>query len=72
MPVIYVGERLVKGAARLDPRTVHQIFQQFVEQQVLRPEYFKTHKLGVTVQDKKARRLLHTMLQDVWDMRAGL
>jgi uncharacterized protein YdiU (UPF0061 family) len=70
--VIFVGERLVKGAARLNSRTIHKIFQEFVEQQVLRPQHFKARRSDAVVQNKRASRLLNTMLKDVWDMRAGL
>jgi hypothetical protein len=70
--VVYVGERLVKGAAHMDARTVHEIFQQFVTHQVLRPQYFTHRGPGAAVRGKRARRLLHAMLRDVRDHRAGL
>ena len=71
--VLYVGERLVNGAEHLDSRTIHEIFRQFVEQQVLRPEFFNIHSSNAALKKgTRARRLLSAMLKDVRDLRSGL
>lgn len=71
--VLYVGERLVKGGAHMDSRAIHAMFHQFVEQQILRPDYFKTRRSGHgALKNKKARHILRAMLQDVRDLRSGL
>ena len=71
--VLYVGERLVEGARDMDSAAVHAMFKQFVEQQVLRPEYFKVNKPPRRpLSSPKARHLLRAMLQDVRNLRSGL
>ena len=70
--VLYVGERLVNGAEHLDSSTIHEIFRQFVDRQVLRPEYFNIHPSNTALKGTRARRLLSAMLKDVKDLRSGL
>ena len=71
--VLYAGERLVKSAKHMDTRAVHAMFQQFVEQQVLQPEYFHTNSSRRSVlRNPKARHILRAMLQDVRNLRSGL
>ena len=71
--VLYAGDRLVEGAVHMSSSTLHDMFDQFVEQQVLRPEYFKARGAGHrALKNNKARRLLRAMLQDVRDFRSGL
>jgi uncharacterized protein YdiU (UPF0061 family) len=71
--VLYAGERLVKGARHMDSHAIHAMFQQFVEQQVLRPEYFRPNDPGRgALRNPKARHILRAMLQDVRNLRSGL
>ena len=71
--VLYVGERLVKGAKDMDSRAIHAMFNQFVEQQVLRPEYFQYAKPSRgALRSPKARHILRAMLRDVRNLRSGL
>ena len=71
--VLYVGERMVKGAKDMDSRAIHAMFHQFVEQQVLRPEYFNRAKPNRgALRSPKARHILRAMLQDVRNLRSGL
>ena len=71
--VLYVGERLVKGAKHMDSRAIHAMFHQFVEQQVLRPEYFcHIQPSRGALRSPKARLILRAMLQDVRNLRSGL
>ncbi len=71
--VLHAGDRLVKHAARMGTRAVHAMFQEFVERQVLRPEYFRVN----TTKRRSVKRIrddhiLRGMLQDVRDLRSGL
>ena len=71
--VLYVGERLVKGAKHMDSRAIHAMFQQFVEQQVLHPDYFHINRSRRgALRNPKARHILRAMLQDVRNLRSGL
>jgi hypothetical protein len=71
--VLYAGERLVKSARHMDSRAVHAMFRQFVEQQVLQPEYAHTNRSSRGVlRNPKARHILRAMLQDVRNLRSGL
>jgi uncharacterized protein YdiU (UPF0061 family) len=71
--VLYVGNRMVNGAKRLDSNALHDIFRRFVEQQILRPEYFKRYGAGRgVIKSGKVRHLLSAMLRDVKAMRSGL
>ena len=71
--VLYVSGRLVEGARQMGSRAAHAMFQQFVEQQVLRPEYFRVNRPGRSaLSNPKARHILRAMLQDVRNLRSGL
>ena len=71
--VLYVGERLVKEAKSMNSKAMHDMFHQFVEQQVLRPEYFHhTKSKRGALRSPKARHILRAMLQDVRNLRSGL
>lgn len=71
--VLYVGDRLVKGAEDMDSHALHAMFRQFVEQQVLRPEYFRINRPSRgALRNPKARHILRAMLQDVRNLRSGL
>lgn len=71
--VLYVGERLVKGAKRMPVQSIHAMFQEFVEQQVLRPEYFNINRTPRrSLRNPKARHILRAMLKDVRNLRSGI
>jgi hypothetical protein len=71
--LLYAGERLVKSARHMDSHATHAMFTRFVEQQVLKPDYFQANKSGRAVlSNDKARRVLRAMLQDVRKLRSGL
>jgi hypothetical protein len=71
--VLYVGERLVKGAKRMPTQSIHAMFQEFVEQQVLRPEYFNINRAPRrSLRNPKARHILRAMLRDVRNLRSGI
>ena len=71
--VLYVGERLVKGARNMNSHALHDMFRQFVEQQVLRPEYFRKQASGRhALRNPRARHILRAMLRDVRNLRSGL
>ena len=71
--ILYVGEKLVKGAGRMKSAVIHEMFRQFIDQQVLRPEYFAKQKPSLRpVKDRVARRILQSMFRDVWNLRSGL
>jgi len=71
--IIESGGKLLHGAARMSSRSLHEMFKQFVDQQVLRPEYFESRKPGRRViKNRRARHILRAMLRDVRDMRSGL
>lgn len=71
--VLHVGDTLVREAARLGTPAVHTMFKEFVERQVLRPEYARaTTSARCGPGRDRGRRVLQDMLQDVRDLRAGL
>ena len=71
--VLHAGDRLVKHAARMGTHAVHAMFQEFVERQVLRPEYFRAYTTTRrSVRRTRGHRILRGMLQDVRDLRSGL
>jgi uncharacterized protein YdiU (UPF0061 family) len=71
--VLYAGERLVESTRYMDSHTIHAMFQRFVEQQILRPDYFRGSKSSRTaLRNPRARNVLRAMLQDVRKLRAGL
>jgi len=71
--VLYASERLVQSAEQMGLHAVHAMFQRFVEQQVLRPDYFRLKRPGRTaLSNPRARHVLRAMLQDVRNLRSGL
>ncbi|MEJ2650266.1 MAG: protein adenylyltransferase SelO family protein [Gammaproteobacteria bacterium] len=71
--VLYVGERLVKGAKTMDSHALHDMFRHFVEQQVLQPEHFRKHPSSRrALRNPRARHILRAMLRDVRNLRSGL
>ncbi|WDT76824.1 MAG: protein adenylyltransferase SelO family protein [Candidatus Manganitrophus sp.] len=64
--IIFVGQRMVREWKTISTEELHQMFQEFVEGQVLRPESPSAAAApGRHAKSRKTRRLLHAMLDTV-------
>ena len=71
--LIFATEHLMKGTQKFSTTVFHKVFNEFVEQQILRPEYFETKTMDVTkTRHPEGRKVLQTMLMDVWEHREGI
>ena len=71
--IIEVGEKMIKTWKCEDSKELHKIFHNFVEKQILRPEYFKkpgrsTH----IIKNKKTKKIFNSMLEIVKDCGEGI
>jgi uncharacterized protein YdiU (UPF0061 family) len=71
--IIGVTEKMVRSRRCINSKELYNMFVEFVEKQILRPEYFdrpgKSHK---RVKNKKTKKILGTMLRIVKDYREGI
>ena len=73
--ILYVADKVMKSATRLNLNTVliHDIFKEFIEQQILNPEHFaKTGQHNHRFKGEKVNKVFNAMLKDVRDMRSGI
>lgn len=73
--ILYVADKMMKSARKLhmNPVLIHDIFKEFVEQQILNPEYFAgaAHRRS-RFKAAKVNQVFDAMLKDVRDMRSGI
>ena len=73
--ILYVADKMMKSARKLhmNPVLIHDIFKEFVEQQILNPEYFAgaVHRRP-RFKGAKVNKVFDAMLKDVRDMRSGI
>ena len=73
--ILYVADKMMKAAEKLHMNSalIHDIFREFVEQQILNPEYFKdvAHP-NYRFKGEKANKVFDAMLKNVRDMRSGI
>ena len=71
--LIGVTENLVKNKRKFTATELSRIIRAFVEQQILRPEYFELRSASRTrMNSAKSKRLIKTMLEMVQDCREGI
>jgi len=71
--LIYVTDNLIKNRRKFTSTELNRIIREFVEQQILRPEYFEHHSAsGHRMNGSKSRRLMKTMLEMVETYREGI
>ena len=71
--IIGVTEKMVRSRKSVNSKGLHDMFVEFVEEQILCPEYFErsggSHK---RLRNKKTKKILNTMLRIVKDYREGI
>ncbi len=71
--IIGVSEKMVRSRKSVNSKGLHDMFVEFVEEQILCPEYFersgRSHK---RLRNKKTKKILNTMLRIVKDYREGI
>ncbi|MFQ5712989.1 MAG: protein adenylyltransferase SelO family protein [Candidatus Scalinduaceae bacterium] len=71
--IIGVSEKMVRSRKSVNSKGLHDMFVEFVEEQILCPEYFErsggSHK---RLRNKKTKKILNTMLRIVKDYREGI
>jgi hypothetical protein len=71
--LIYVTDKLVKNKRKFTRTELGHIIRSFVEQQILRPEYFEQHPASkYRMHGMKSRQLMKTMLKMVEAYREGI
>ncbi len=73
--ILYVADKIMKSSKRLNMSSelIHDIFKEFVDQQILDPEHFKNSAHGHHhLKNEKANQVFDAMLKDVRDMRSGI
>jgi uncharacterized protein YdiU (UPF0061 family) len=73
--ILYVADKMMKAAEKLHMNSalIHDIFREFVEQQILDPEYFtKTTRHSHRLKGEKINKVFDAMLKNVRDMRSGI
>ncbi|MHC4183204.1 MAG: hypothetical protein ACYSR0_07635, partial [Planctomycetota bacterium] len=71
--IIGVTSKVVRGGKSMNSKGLHDMFVGFVEEQILRPEYFeRPGKSNRRLRNKKAKKILDTMLKIVKDYREGI
>ena len=71
--LIYVTDNLVKNKRKFTTTVLGRIIRSFVEQQVLRPEYFEQGPTSKRkMNDSKSKKLMETMLKMVETYREGI
>ena len=73
--ILYVADKGMKSATRLHMNSVliHDICKEFIEQQILSPEYFtKTAHQNHRFKGEKVNKVFDAMLKNVRDMRSGV
>lgn len=73
--ILYVAKKMMVSARKLHMNSalIHNIFKEFVEQQILHPEYFaSTGRHNRQLRGDKANKLFNAMLKDVRDLRSGI
>ena len=73
--ILYVADKMMKAAEKLHMNSalIHDIFREFVEQQILNPEYFKeTAHRNHRFKGEKINKVFDAMLKNVRDMRSGI
>jgi hypothetical protein len=71
--LIYVTDNLVKNKRKFTPTALSRIIHAFVEQQILRPEYFEQGAASKNkMTDMKSKQLMKTMLEMVEAYREGI
>jgi uncharacterized protein YdiU (UPF0061 family) len=73
--ILYVADKMMKAAEKLQMNSalIHDIFREFVEQQILNPEYFtKTAQHSHHFKGEKVNKVFDAMLKNVRDMRSGI
>jgi uncharacterized protein YdiU (UPF0061 family) len=71
--LIYVTDNLVKNKRKFTPTALSRIIHAFVEQQILRPEYFEQGVASKNrMSDTKSKQLMKTMLKMVEAYREGI
>jgi len=71
--LIYVTDQLVRNKNKFTTTELSRIIHSFVEQQILRPEYFEQGPASKTgMHDMKSKQLMKTMLEMVEVYREGI
>jgi len=71
--LIYVTDNLVKNKRKFTTTALNRIIRSFVEQQILRPEYFEQGSVPKKkMNDVKSKKLMDTMLKMVETYREGI
>jgi hypothetical protein len=71
--IIGVTSKVVRGGKSMNSKGLHDMFVGFVEEQILRPEYFeRSDRSNRRLRNKKAKKILDTMLKIVKDYREGI
>ncbi|HED19222.1 MAG TPA: hypothetical protein ENI74_06940 [Gammaproteobacteria bacterium] len=71
--LIYVTDNLIKNKRKFTSTELSRIVCSFVEQQILRPEYFEQHSAsGNKMHGVKSKKLMKTMLEMVETYREGI
>lgn len=71
--IIGVTDKMVRGGKSMNSKELHDMFVGFVEEQVLRPEYFeRSGKSQKRLRNKRTKKVLSTMLEIVKDYREGI
>jgi len=71
--LIYVTDNLIKNKRKFTTTELNRIIHSFVEQQILRPEYFEQHSASERrMNGVKSRKLMKTMLKMVEVYREGI
>jgi len=71
--IIGVTDKMVRGGKSMNSKELHDMFVGFVEEQILRPEYFeRSGKSQKRLRNKRTKKVLSTMLEIVKDYREGI
>ncbi len=71
--IIGVTEKMVRSRKSVNSKGLHDMFVEFVEEQILCPEYFeRSGGSPKRLRNKKTKKILNTMLRIVKDYREGI
>ena len=71
--IIHVARQMMNSGKHISSDELHQMFNKFVEQQILWPGYFQRSTVSRTkITNKKARKAFESMLRIVKDCREGI